>query len=294
MKSLRSVYLLGGSVRRSPLTAALGRSAIDLPIDPDRSVLGAWQSHVGDLAQRNGSDSLALRVILDRTAPEPAPRQSPFGVELSIERDPIEFRGTAGVLKDVTSELSDDELILVGNASQLLLRPLATLVDALADEAADFVALSHADGTPSGLMLLRRACLTLIPDIGFIDMKEQAIPMIAKDFTVRIIEHPERTGVPMRTCAEYVSALQFYHRRNVGSAAENDPFAEEWRSSFAIVEKGAEVGQDVVIHDSVVLAGARVEEQAFLVRSIVGSMGTIRGHQTVVNQVVSAGVRESL
>src|SRR5690606_20299334 len=98
-------------------------------------------------------------------------------------RDPVEYRGIGGVLRDLAGDYHRDDYILVANAAQLLLSPLSELATLLAESDADGPAdvslISHRDGTPSGLMLIRCGSLWCIPQVGYVDMKEQALPMIA-------------------------------------------------------------------------------------------------------------------
>jgi NDP-sugar pyrophosphorylase family protein len=86
----------------------------------------------------------------------------------------------------------------------------------------------------------------------------------------------------MRTLGEYVRALRALH---AGLEAD-DPLEETWRPAFRIVEHGAEVAPDAVVHDSVVFAGGRVESGAVVVRSVVGPGGAVGARRRVVDRVV--------
>ena len=84
------------------------------------------------------------------------------------------------------------------------------------------------------------------------------------------------------------SALHWYYLRKAGHVAA-DPFAEDWRPAFAIVEEGATVDPAARLHDSVVLRGGRVERGAVLVRSLVCAGGAVGRDRTVVDQLVRNG-----
>ena len=66
---------------------------------------------------------------------------------------------------------------------------------------------SHEDGTPSGLMLVSCRALRLIPARGFVDMKEQALPLIAAKYDVRVMHRRRPTGLPVRSLTDYIQAL---------------------------------------------------------------------------------------
>jgi NDP-sugar pyrophosphorylase family protein len=177
-------------------------------------------------------------------------------------------------------------LILVANAAQVLLDPLPTIAAALDRQGADIAMVSHEDGTPSGVMLVTCKALRLIPATGFVDMKEQVLPLIASQFDVRVLRRHRPTGAPIRSLEDYVQALRLHHRRRSGKAVLTDPLAEDWSATFSIVEPGATVDASARVHDSVVLAGAAVEPGAVLVRCVVCPGAVVRRDTTEVDRVI--------
>ena len=143
----------------------------------------------------------------------------------------------SGKVRDVYAD--GDDLILVANAQQVLLEPLHGIATALDRSAGDITLISHNDGTPSGMMLITCKTLRLIPQTGFVDMKEQALPLIASRFDVRVMRRRRPTGLPIRSLADYVHALRYHHRRQSGKVGLIDPLAEDWSPTFSIVENGA-------------------------------------------------------
>src|SRR5207302_9046670 len=125
------VVLLGGSIRPTPFKNSLGRSILDLPLTQNSTILNHWSQQVGVLRTMLGLDSLPVRVMVDRHSPDPVSALMAHEHHVHIERDFAEYRGTGGVLCDLAADYADDELILVGNAAQLLLEPLEQLVAAL-------------------------------------------------------------------------------------------------------------------------------------------------------------------
>jgi len=283
---VRAMLLLGGSVRKTQLTAAIDRSILDLPLEDGFSLLKHWRDQAGELRQLIGRPALPLRVMVDRISPQPTIPSHVEGVWMTVERDLSPFRGTGGLLRDLAAEYADDDLLMVASGAQALMAPLTDLVAALADLQADVSLISHADGTPSGLMLVRCGALRKIAATGYVDMKEQALPQIAKEFNVAHLYQAHATGLPIRSLEEYVSAVQRRYRLSTGKPMPNDPFAEDRRPTFAIVEHGATIDPDARVHDSVILRGATVEVGAVVVRSIVCPGAVLAAGETAVDQLV--------
>jgi N-acetylglucosaminyldiphosphoundecaprenol N-acetyl-beta-D-mannosaminyltransferase len=281
---LSEIILLGGSVRASGLARSAQRAIVDLPIDDQRTLLDQWAWQSAETARLMGRDRLPTRLLLSTESPLP---KSDGSESITIERDANAFRGTGGALRDAASAGNDDDLLLVANAAQVMLDPLPLLLSALHRLEGDMAIIAHADGTPSGAMLLPRAALKLIPTFGFIDFKEQALPIIAREFDVRVLRRTRATGLPVRSAAGYCAALRQYHRRRAGLSMGTDPLGEHWTSAFSIIEPGAMVSAGAQLHDAVVLEGARVEAGATVVRCIICPGGIVRRGQTVVDELIA-------
>jgi N-acetylglucosaminyldiphosphoundecaprenol N-acetyl-beta-D-mannosaminyltransferase len=286
---LRGLVLLGGTVRPTPLGMSLGRSLLDMPVGNGNTVLTRWLDEAAAVAQMLETDFLPVRLLLDRNALEPlsaAQRSAERGQGNAdyyrMERDTSEFRGTGGLLANIAVDYDDDDTILVGNAAQVLLDPLPALLTSLKKTRGTVGLIGHRDGEPSGLMLTTCRALRLIPSVGFVDMKEQALPIIASTYDVRVVQCRRPTGLSIRTLSDYIAALRAIHQPIRATAT--DPWAEDWKSTFAIVESGAVVASSARIHDSVVLSGGVVEAGAAVVRSVVA--GTVRRDHNAVDVCV--------
>lgn len=291
VRSLRAVVLLGGSVRQTQLRRAADRFILELPVDQKRTVLDCWRDQVQAMARFYELENLTVRVMIDHATPQAKRTIWDKPVDLRIERDPLEFRGTGGLLRDLVMDYDDDDLVLVGSAAQIMLESLSLVTDALAAGRGDIRILAQDDGTPSGLMLVRCGCLRTIPKLGFVDLNEQALPAIAKAHEVTVVRRSRPIGMPIRTRTGYLDALKEYHRRQRGISAEAGPFAEDWHQTFCVIEEGAQVDPSAVIHDSVVLAGGQVEPDAVSVRSVICPGGRLEAGESVVDTMV---VRPSL
>jgi len=283
------VLVLAGQVRPTPLSTAINPSLLDLPTPAKKSILDLWQQEVIDLAAHLGGCGLPMRVLVDQSTPLPQQPES-AALPVSIERDPSPLRGTGGLLHDLARQSDPDSHMLVVHGPQLLTRPLAELADLLGRASADVAILSQTNDSPCGIMLIRCGVLDRVAQIGFVDFREQALPQIAKIHRVEVISLSGTAALPTRTCDGYIRALRLYaaHQRGIPLAEFDNPFAESWQTSFAIVEPGAEVHPTARIHDSVVLAGACVGHDAVVAYSVVGPGGTVPPRSALVHEVLGA------
>jgi N-acetylglucosaminyldiphosphoundecaprenol N-acetyl-beta-D-mannosaminyltransferase len=283
---LRAMVLLGGSVRSTSLQASIGRSVLDLPLDENGTILNHWLQHASDLARHIGLEKLPVRITVNLSVPEPVSASPRYAGMFTVERDLSEYRGTGGLLRDLAAGYDDDDLLLVCHAQQVLLDPLPVIAWALSRKNADFSLIAHRDGTTAGIMLMKCKALRGIQEVGFCDLKEQALPEIAKSHDVRAVQTRRPTGLSVRTLEDYLAALRLHHRRRDSKrmgATVGDPLAEDLARSFALVEAGADVDDTAYVHDAVVLRGARLGANSAAVRSLVCPGTVVRPGQQVVD-----------
>ena len=283
---LRAVVLLAGSVRANHLRKVTNRRALQMPIAQDQTVFDCWREQLTTMAERLGVSALPVRVMIDQASRVDSVSRSHGPIELTVEPDPLDLRGTGGLLSDIAREYDDDDLLLVGHASQLLFEPLAVLTAAIASSSRDVSMICSQDGTPSGLMLIRCGCLREINQVGYIDLNEQAMPAIACEHDVRVVRYQRPVTRSLRTLRGYIHALRRFHCEHhaAGAGAPDD-----WESAFALIEPGAKVHDSAVLHDSVVLEGGRVEAGAVVVRSVVCAGGVAPSGRVTSDTVVGRG-----
>lgn len=285
-RRLHGLILLAGKMRSCPLSDGLGRSILDLPVDDQKTILGHWAENIQELKYALGRRELPVRLLMDRDSRMPVSVDPTEHPAWSLERDLREYRGTAGVLFDACQQYDPDDYILVANANQVLLEPLSDLLGDLSASPADVSLIGQGEGTPVGLFLIRCGTLKNVPGRGYFDLKEMALPAIAREHVVDVVEREQPAAFPVRTGPEYLAALRGFHKARRGLSVQPDPFEEDWSSAFSIVEEGASVDPRSVLFDSVVLAGARVESQAVVVRSLVGTRASVPTGSTVIDRVL--------
>lgn len=290
-RDLRAVILLAGSVGRNPFADGIGRSVLDMPIDARTTVLDEWIERAEGFASALGLSSLRVRVAVDQGSPLPRVRRSgaESRVVVEIVRDPAEYRGTAGIVRDLTRQYSDDDLVVVAGANQIQREELNDSFEPGSGEESVSI-VPHGDGEFAAMFLLRCARLRDVPEVGFVDLKEQAIPSARGRPPLLVVRRPANSTLPIRTLPEYVRALRELHGgadREQSRAARGSAFDETWQPLFSIVEPGASVAPNAVLQDTVVLAGGRVEEGATVARSVVCDGGVVRRGQCVLETVVT-------
>lgn len=287
LSEVASLVLLGGVLRPTQFHAAIGRSVLDLPVAAGLSVLQLWARHVAPLARVMGNPRLTVRLLLNAAAPRPQSAWEAGSIPLHTEEDPSEFRGSGGILRDLGLGYDDNARLLVASAAQILLNPAQHLGTDLIHSGADVALIAHQDGTPGSMMMARCGCLHAIPNVGFIDMKEQALPLISRQHSVKVLLRMRPTGIALLSSAGYLNALRKYYRSQ-RTSAERNVFAEDWQASFAIIEDGAAVERGARVHNSVILKGGVVGKNAVVARSIVCPGGYVAAGQTVVDQLITS------
>lgn len=287
--AIEAVVLLGGSVRRNELVDATCRSRLDLPLDDDGTVLNQWQRQVSQWLRVSETGRKPLRVVLDNMfSVSPKSAVADQLAPLHIERDPQDCRGTGGLLRDLAADYDDDHWLLVATAAQLLLEPLEDMVQRLTAIKGDVRILAHADGTPVSLMLVRCGCLRVIDRVGFVDLKEQGLRRIARTHLVGVAMSQQPTAMPLVTARDYLRAMRQHHLRRFNPHLLHDPFAEDWRCGFGVVEQPGQLDASVHLHDSVVLQGAQIGKGATIVRSLVCGGAVVESGKVVMDQLVRA------
>ncbi len=290
LRGLQSVVMLAGSVRANQLRKATGRSPLEMPIAVNRTVLHEWCDHLREVAERAGLSELPVRIMVDQSAELDTTCRSTDALSLRVERDPSAYRGTGGLLHDLAREYPDSARLMVLHGSQLPFTSIADTLTQYAHDDADVTIVSDQDGVPSGVMLIRCGCLREINPVGFVDLNEQAMPEIAEKFDVRVVRTPHPTTRSLRTLSGYLETLRIYHHQRSGRLLDDSPFAEDWQASFAVIEGGTTIDDQAIVHDSVVLAGARVEAGSVVVRSVICPGAVVGRGERRVDRVVMGRV----
>lgn len=289
-RSVRSFIVLCGAVRRTPLARSIGRSLVDLPLPDGTTLADRHLSGAGSFAARRGTGSIDVRLLVDANSEPPREHAETEWVRCVVERDANPIRGVAGILSDATRGCEPDDFVVVVNGAQLFRTPLDELVGAMVRKESDVTMVASADGTPVGVWLIRCGVLRMVREVGYVDLKEQALPDWLGRWKVSVVETQRAYAVRTRTVQEYLGAvLMQASGGHTGSSVDEDPYREDWERSFAVIEPGAEVDEGATVHDSVVLGGGKVGRGAVVVRSVVCPGGSVAAGSRCVGQVVGPG-----
>lgn len=281
------MIVLYGSVRSTPLARRIDRSLLDLPLVKG-TIVTHHLSNASACARRFNLKDFEMRVLVDTDSRPPVDYPDVDGVRCVIQKDASPIRGVAGVLLDATTEMAEDDYIIVTSGAQIYLEPLDDLVHAMAKKDADVTFVSSKDGAPVGVWLIRCGVLRSVNPIGYVDLKEQSLDSWKLDHKVCTVERPRAYVHPARSLIEYLNAI----RANVagfgsGATIDEDPFREDWESTFSIVESDAVVGEGVVLHDSIALDGSTVGKGAVVVRSVICPGAVVAPGARVTDKVLT-------
>lgn len=277
--------ILDGSARSRSFLSAIDRSGFDLPIDNTTTIIGAWISELELVSSKFGWEALPVRIVVDEITPLPQSFVPPVSLTINGEVDPYAWRGSGGVLRDITQRYRKDQFVLVIAGVQVPLEPLGEVLERMANFDADVVILAEEDGSSVGISLIRCGCLRDISPIGFVDFKEQALTRISQKNIVRILNVPARSFMPIRSRESYIAALRAWSEKNRCLVA-GDACSERYEPLFSIVERGAIVAEASEILDSVILAGATVDQGACIVESVVCPGQRVGPGQEIIQSLV--------
>lgn len=280
---LRAVLLLAGAVRKSPFNTAVDRCLLDLPVTAGMTLLDLWGAQFLSLPEQ--LPAVRMRVLIDQQGRVPLTPLPTLGGRFSIERDPLPFRGTGGLLSDVVQPYDPNDYVLVADAAQVLTHPLVELFDSLHACDADAVMAADAWGQPAGVMLIRCGVLRNVQSVGYADLKEQVLPMLkAAGARIRVLALPALPTMAVRDAQDYLDVVRAF---GTGGAGGGDDAARR----FDLIEPGAIVSAEGKILDSVVLRGGTVKAGARVIRSIVCPGAVVEAGERVADQLVMAGRR---
>jgi hypothetical protein len=206
-----------------------------------------------------------------------------------VVSDRQQFRGPAGAVKDVCNDLPGDATVLVAEGGRYFSTPLLPSVSDHFERGADVTVVANRDASPAGVFLVRRKWLDLVPDIGFMDLKEQWLGRVAEQGAI-IRVHRLREGMSygLRTREQFLEAA----RAAGGLVSTIQPPGSDVSTpeglfkSAATLAEGVVIGRAAVIVDSVVMPGAQIGEGAVVARSVICARGMVGSGETVVDSIV--------
>ena len=290
---LDTCILLAGGLVPSPLAKETKRLTLELWLTAHQTVFGRWCDLLDHLAEQAGVGRPNIRVVHSGPPYEPTHSLTDERFEVRTIAEPDEFRGPAGVLRDVTRKDDPDSLILVAEGARYIAGSLVHLMQDWNLYEPDILISCSPDGSPAGIMLMRCSALANVPDAGYMDIKEQWLPRcIAEGLNVRTSATLNFMPFPLRTREQFLSASSVA----VGQSCpinDSPPVLGPLRPLTRTLDKtriadDAQVARDAIVADAVVMPGAKVGAGAIVVRSLVCPGAVVPAGAVVVDSVVPA------
>lgn len=282
------VVLLAGGVKPSPLARLLGAPTLDLPILPDRTLLDLW------LEAFEGARE--VRLVHRRDLPPRSPAHPAKGASFVAQPDKDDFRGPAGITRDVTEDMAPESLVLIAESARFPAVSLRDMLAAHRESGADITLGVNPDRSPGGLLLFRRELIADVAEQGFTDLKEQWLGRLIKGgadvraFDLEapgafLIRSPEAAIEAARWADELLQAAQPDQPDRPADAHEpaKDQAVDR---GVRVVQPGATVDPTARVIDSIVMSGARVGPGAIVARSILCPSADIPSGAEVVGRVI--------
>lgn len=297
-----TAVLLAGTLRPSPLREALDVPALCLPMGREGTVLDVWLEALADIdglddvriVVNTERDVEAVEACHERARSLPARRRRPGHVKGIAE--PASWRGAGGILRDVTGDLDEAAMVMAIEANALPPFSLAPLRRAWQSDMAGIVGVCGRD-EPAGVYAFARRTFSVVPPVGYFDLKEQFLPALAAEGTAVGTARLGKHLLRLFDRSEYLTAA----RRSLGASGgakrslRLSPHASVSGSAVVdgccIIEDGVLVEDGAVVHDSVLLSGATVSGGAVISRSVIGPLATISARSQVIRQVVPGSPR---
>ena len=294
LNQINAVILVGGP-GQSSLREIAGHPVSLLPIPGAPYFLYAWLEILMKVDAVNKVDVLTgrpedIRVLTAATSQWDAQHLGQTGVYADHEN----HRGTAGALKDfVTSlEYTGDLLVIEGNRipphnPNLLFHPDYDRQDVIGSLG------RTADFGPSGMILMKKRMLDLVPEIGFFDLKEQLIPRALERGERIIVRQIGGEGERLSDAESYKECVRQMGRQ-LGGGLTSGPWVSEDSQVHpsALVGKGtliagnARIEREVVTENSVILDGVVIGHNSLVVDSIIKQGSHIPSDTKVIRGTV--------
>ena len=290
--------MLAGLLRPSPLREGIDLPALCLPIRRAGTLLDAWLDVLKNLPElkdvRIVVNSSADLATITKLASASKAAAADAKLEIATIAEPTSWRGTIGVVRDVTEDLGHDDIVIVIEAHCLPPDSIRPVVERFPPSRAGVVGISGLD-QPSGVYALRMDAVRVTPRNGYMDFKEQFLPRLNENglrlTTARLSDrllrlwdrasYLEAVHVSLDAGRGKDRELRMSRQASVSSSAALD--------GFCIIEPGAVIEDGAVVQDSVILPGATVGGGAIVSKTIVGHRANIAPRAVVVRQIVPIG-----
>jgi mannose-1-phosphate guanylyltransferase len=318
---MKAVVLVGGEgTRLRPLTETLPKPLLPLV---DRPILDHVLDHL--VAHGVGEVIMSSPYLEDTFHPFIESRGGDPAITWVTEREPL---GTGGAIVSVLDHVGDDAFFALNGDILTDLDLTAMLASHREHGAVTTIALHHVDDARAfgfvltdptgrvtefrekppdpipgdinaGTYVVEPSALRAWPAGTYLWIEGEIFPTLIRDGAAVYAFGTDAYWLDLGTPEQYLRAHMdllegrvgdiSYEAPWVGPGASVDPSARIGR--LVVIGEGARVGARAEVAGSVLLTGAVVEEDARVVRSIVGPRGNVGPGATLVDSVLGEGAR---
>jgi NDP-sugar pyrophosphorylase family protein len=293
-----TVVMLAGGLHPSPLVKGLQVPPLCLPLGPQRTLLGAWLAAIGNtpgctdvhIVVNTETDALAIRRLGDIDA-------LANGSHVAVSAEPASWRGTGGLLRDLTRDVSPDGVVVAVEAHCVPPASLDALLEALEDDGTDAVVGAAPNHEPAGLYAFKPEAIHSIPSVGYFDLKEQLFPILNDRGRPTRLVRMERCVIRLRERAGYLEAVRASLGETGSRCSSRATISPSARIvGPCIIGPDAVIEDDAIINESVVLPGAVVGRGAVVSRSVVAPGAVLSAGDRLVDAILTleAGSHEAI
>ncbi len=146
--------LLAGRLRPSALRESMDVPVLCLPMGGQGTLLDAWMDSLATIDGLSGvrivvNTETDVQAMLSRTGR--TDRGEDDGRSISVIAEPASWRGAGGILRDVTGDISDDTVVIVGEAGMIPPPTFSPLLEVMNDSTSAGAVGVYGSDVPDGV-----------------------------------------------------------------------------------------------------------------------------------------------
>lgn len=271
--------ILAEGLSSSSLEGLVGIPPQLLPVSPSMLLLECWKEKL----EATFEADVPLEILVASAAGFQSMDLIASDPRFKRGLDPRPHRGTAGALADylerevaVGAEL---DYVLVIDRSSCPPRSLEPFMNALQKEPDILIGVSELDRL-AGIMAVKPRFLSLVPPIGYFDLKEQMVKKaLDSGFKVRA-ERIMPRAIRINSVPAWIEAIKYLAYPEPEEAGSRAYLVE----GISCIDPTAVIG-DAMVRDSIIMAGAVVGDGAVIARSVVCSGVEVAPGTRVIDSV---------
>ncbi len=272
--------VLSGGLRPSPLMQETGCATLDLSITPTQTVADIWRSRLEEVLEID-----QIWIVPSGSCPKPQATS-----KMQLAEEPDGYRGPGGVVRDMSLKLGTGTILVV-EAARYLDASFAPLMRRHTESGAMATVGMNSDGSPAGIYAISREAVALVPARGFMDLKEQWLPLIREQGRVEVVQIEGRGAMPLQTRQDFLNAAGWLACGRKATELVDSIWWSADSTGWSIAARDATVEEGAFVEYSVLQPGAVVRSGAIVARSIVCAGAVVETNARVVDRTIPSPTR---